>query len=174
MTKTKTHWKKIFNTDYLGSHSLPDGKDIVLTIKTVLERKIKGNNGREEIRPVATFHEKVKPMILNRTNCKAIRALYKTPYIEDWSGKRIQVFIDERIEAFGAIVDGLRIRPYIPKEQTAEAKELEAVRAKIKKVFAGYKDNDRDLILKDIRKHHNNAAELKKILNKLQPAKNEA
>ena len=28
-----THWKTQFNYDYLGAYSLPDGKDIILTIR---------------------------------------------------------------------------------------------------------------------------------------------
>ena len=35
-----THWKNQFNYDYLGAYSLPDGKDIILTLK---ETKGDGN-----------------------------------------------------------------------------------------------------------------------------------
>lgn len=33
-----THWKNQFNYDYLGVYSLPDGKDIILTIKETKKR----------------------------------------------------------------------------------------------------------------------------------------
>lgn len=33
-----THWKTQFNYDYLGAYSLPDGKDIILTIRETKKR----------------------------------------------------------------------------------------------------------------------------------------
>lgn len=34
-----THWKTQFNYDYLGAYSLPDGKDIILTIRETKKNK---------------------------------------------------------------------------------------------------------------------------------------
>ena len=31
----QTHWKSMTNPNYLGVYSLPDGRDIILTIKSV-------------------------------------------------------------------------------------------------------------------------------------------
>ena len=68
----KTHWKKEFNYDYMGSYSLPDGKDVVMTIKETRKEKVTGSAGKKEDCFVCYFHESEKPMILNRTNCKTI------------------------------------------------------------------------------------------------------
>ncbi|MBQ2443125.1 MAG: hypothetical protein II498_07235, partial [Ruminococcus sp.] len=54
-------------------------------------------------------------MILNSTNMKTITKLFGTPYIEDWSGRRIQIGI-EKVKAFGDVVDALRVRKFIPAE----------------------------------------------------------
>ena len=51
-------------------------------------------------------------MILNATNCKVIEKIYGTPFIEDWKGKTITVFV-QRIRAFGSDVDALRIKPKV-------------------------------------------------------------
>ena len=40
----KTHWKKVFNSEYLGSCDLEDGKDIKATIKTVVVKKVKNTS----------------------------------------------------------------------------------------------------------------------------------
>jgi hypothetical protein len=114
----KTHWKKQFNYDYLGSYSLPDGRDVVLTIKSTKKEKVVGQNGKKEECFVCVFTEQgsidwIKPMILNRTNCKTITKLYGTPYIEEWAGKKVQIGI-ERVSAFGDLTDALRIRNVIP------------------------------------------------------------
>lgn len=110
-----THWKNQFNYDYLGAYSLPDGKDIILTIKETKREVVTGANGQKSDCFVAYFHENVKPMILNRTNCKAIEKLYNTPNIEEWVNKQIQVG-STRINAFGEMTDCLRIRPFMPKQ----------------------------------------------------------
>ena len=114
----KTHWKKQFNYDYLGSYSLPAGKDVVLTIRSTRKEQVIGASGKKEECFVCDFIEQgtadwIKPMILNRTNCKAITKLYNTPYIEEWSGRKIQIGIAS-VNAFGDTVDALRIRNIDP------------------------------------------------------------
>jgi len=120
MNTEKTHWKKQFNYDYLGSYSLEDGsnsKDVVLTISEIKKVDVVGENGKKEPCTVAYFVEKadwIKPMILNRTNCKNIEKALSTPFIEEWSGKKIQIGIERGIKAFGEYVDALRVRPKVP------------------------------------------------------------
>ena len=109
----KTHWKKKFNYDYMGSYSLPDGKDVVLTIRETKKETVTGTNGKKEECFVCYFKESDKPMILNRTNCKTIAKIHNTPYVEDCGGLRIQLGIDQ-VSAFGESVDALRIRAIKP------------------------------------------------------------
>ena len=73
------HWKTMANYDYLGAYSL-DGiaKEVTLTIASVKKELVKGEGGMTDECIVASFEEKnvggviVKPMILNKTNCKKI------------------------------------------------------------------------------------------------------
>ncbi len=117
---TKTHWRKILTTDYLGGTDLDDGKgghkEIALTIEKAVREKVKDQSGKEETCLVLHFKEKAKPMILNVTNSRTIAKLYKSDYIEDWAGKQIQIGT-ERIYAFGTEHDALRIRPFPPKQK---------------------------------------------------------
>ncbi len=117
----KTHWKKLTNPDYLGAYALEPGEDLVATIKTVRREIVTGAEGRKEECSVIYFCEKVKPLILNATNSKTIQRIYGTPYIEDWEGKQIQLFVEHNIKFGRDLVDGLRIRPFIPKEIKADA-----------------------------------------------------
>lgn len=110
-----THWKKLTNPDYLGSYSLEDGQDLILTIQNVRQEVVTGPEGKKEDCLVCYWKEPVKPMILNVTNAKMIEKLLKTPYIEQWSGKRIQIG-SEKVKAFGEIVDALRVRSVLPAE----------------------------------------------------------
>lgn len=86
------------------------GEDIIVTIKKAVNEDVIGSNGKKEECLVLHFSDKdVKPMILNVTNAKTIERIYGTPYIEDWSGKKIQLYIAQ-VNAFGETVDALRIR----------------------------------------------------------------
>jgi len=106
-----THWKKLTNPNYLGSWDFMPGEKKTLTIDQVTQEEVidvQQNSAKKEV-VVAYFKEKgVKPLILNKTNCKAIQNIYKTPYIQEWSGKRISIHI-EKVKAFGKLEDALRI-----------------------------------------------------------------
>ena len=111
-----THWKKLTNPNYLGAYSIENGQDLILTIKYVQEEKVTGTDGKKDDCVVCHFVENAKPMILNATNMKTITKLYKTPYIEEWAGKKIQIGV-EKVKAFGDVVEALRVRSKIPNIQ---------------------------------------------------------
>lgn len=116
MSEQKTHWKKLHNPDYIGSYALEPGQDLVVTIKKVqLESVHNITANKKEDCVVIHFVENVKPMICNSTNSKIIQKLYKTPYIEEWAGKKIQLY-SAKVKAFGEVMEALRVREYMPKE----------------------------------------------------------
>lgn len=117
-----THFKKLMNPDYLGVYALEDGKDMVLTIDKVNQEMVMGADGKKEQCIVCHWREDVKPMILNATNCKMIAKLLKSPYIEQWSGHRIQIG-SEKVKAFGDVVDALRVRKNLPADEKPVACE---------------------------------------------------
>lgn len=111
---SKTHWKNLTNTNYLGSYSFDNQNEVTVTIKSVNKEKVINPVGVEEECIVVAFEETkvgsvdVKPMIFNVTNCKTVEKLYG-PYIEEWVGKRITIFKTQT--DFGRDrVDCLRIR----------------------------------------------------------------
>lgn len=126
LTKTKaekTHWKKNFNYDYLGAYSLPEGKDIVVTIKSIKKEKITGTGGKKEECTVCYFNDSDKPMILNKTNCKIISKVYGTPYMEEWVGLKIQLF-SAKVDAWGDTTEALRVRDFKPTEEVDNTEAL--------------------------------------------------
>jgi hypothetical protein len=113
--ESKTHWKKVFNSDYLGSCDLEDGKDLKAVIKSVTVQNVKGSDGKEQERNVATFTDtNLKPMILNATNCKLMKKFAKSVFINDWNNIPVQIYVKDDIKAFGEVTEGLRIRPTQP------------------------------------------------------------
>lgn len=112
-----THWKKLNNPDYLGAYAFDPGEEKIGTIDFVRREKVMGADGKSEECTVAHFREPdLKPLILNVTNCKTISAVYKTPYIEDWAGKRILMRV-EAVRAFGDVVDAVRVKKRVPPEK---------------------------------------------------------
>jgi len=119
--ETKTHWKKVFNSDYLGSCDLEDGKDIKVVIKHVTIMEVKNTDGKKQNRNVATFTDPdLKPMILNVTNCKIIKKFTGSRFIDDWNNVPIQIYVRDDIKAFGDVTEGLRIREIQPKMNKPE------------------------------------------------------
>lgn len=111
-----THWKKLMNPDYLGGYALEPGQELIATIKSVGNEEVTSPDGKKQICSVIHFVEDIKPMILNATNNKTIAKLFKTPYIEEWCGRKIQIYT-EKVKAFGDVWDALRIRPFLPVEK---------------------------------------------------------
>nr|AKH47488.1 hypothetical protein [uncultured marine virus] len=109
----KTHWKKLENPDYIGAYSIEENKDLTVTILEVKREIVIGQGGKKEECTIA-YLKNQKPFILNRTNMKTIQKIHNTPYIEDWSGKMITLFVT-KIKAFGEDnVECLRIRKTNP------------------------------------------------------------
>ena len=112
-----THWKKLSNPDYLGAYAFNPGQEIIATIRGVTNEVVTGTDGKKETCTVMYFVEEVKPLVLNATNSKTISKLLKTPYIEQWAGRKIQLYVEKGIKAFGDIVDAVRVRPFLPVEK---------------------------------------------------------
>jgi hypothetical protein len=107
-----THWKKLTNPNYIGAHDFQPGQELTVTIESVANEVVKcfdGKSLKEETCIIAKIKGAKKPMILNKTNCKIIARNYDTPYIEDWVGKIITIYV-AKVRAFGESVEALRIK----------------------------------------------------------------
>lgn len=147
-----THWKKFYNNTYLGTWSLPDGKDIILTITKVVREDVVGQGGRKEQLPVLYFKEADKGLVLNKTNGKTIEKLY-SPFVENWTGKRIQLFAKNDIKIGNGrnaeTTDGLRIRPMIP-ANVGESQKV-AIKKQIIEALESYTQPDKEDIIKELK-----------------------
>ncbi|KGA24939.1 hypothetical protein AO825_08440 [Pectobacterium brasiliense] len=115
MSEQKTHYRKAFDSPYLSSADIVE--PTVLTIARVALESDKTKKTKDvfntahfvekELRP----GEKLKPMILNATNSKTMKALTGSPYIEDWCGVAVTVYVDTKVRFGNSSVEGLRISP---------------------------------------------------------------
>lgn len=104
-----THWKKLTNPNYIGAHDFQPNQELTVTIETITPEMVKNMDGKEEQCIVAKLRGAKKPIILNKTNCKIITKLLKTPYIEEWTGQKITLYV-AKVKAFGEIVEAIRVK----------------------------------------------------------------
>jgi hypothetical protein len=141
-TKSKTHFRKVFKSDHLGSADLEEfieeGKPLMFTIKEVIQHQIdpktKGSGivvaGRRISANIAYFTDaKIKPLVLNATNSRIVKNKTNSPFVEDWKGLVIELYIDRDVKMKGETVGGVRIKtdPITP----ITPKEIEVLKAKL-------------------------------------------
>lgn len=110
------HWKKTTNPEYLGAFAFEEGEEKIVMIKDVKAEDVRNPNGGSEAKQVLYFDGDIKPnkWILNVTNMKAIAKATGTPYMDEWVGKKIQLYVDPAVSAFGTITEGVRARDFSP------------------------------------------------------------
>lgn len=108
--ENKTHYKKLRNPNYIGAYELMVGNTSV-ELNVTIERAIKElvQNGDKKEEAMVIYLKGHKPMIVNSTNAKNISKALNSPFIEDWVGKEITLYV-AKIKAFGEHVDALRVR----------------------------------------------------------------
>lgn len=117
---SKTHWKSLADTSqYLGKqHFGPDEKKDV-TIESVEEQIVENHAKRtKDVKAIIHFVEDdVRPLIANKTNRGKIAELLDSPFVEDWIGRRITLFVDPKVpNNFNPSEPGaVRVWPVLPK-----------------------------------------------------------
>jgi hypothetical protein len=118
----KTHYRNVFKSDHLGVADLEDfierKESMVYTIKEVIQHfdiKVAGRTGNHNI---AYFVEGIKPLVLNATNSKVVKSFNSgSPFVQDWSNTKIELYIDATVKMKGDIVGGVRIKPVPPQSK---------------------------------------------------------
>ena len=104
------------NPNYLGAYALEPNEDLVVEITEVKTESVMNADGRNEECLVAHLKDQ-KPLIVNKTNAKAIAKVAGSNYIEDWKGKQIALYISN-VKAFGELVEAIRVRTVAPKAKS--------------------------------------------------------
>ena len=106
------HWKKMMDKDYLGSWDFEDGeggfKEATLTITGVEKGTLKSSRGTDT-KPVASFKETTKKMVLNATNCKSIASKHGNDTAA-WVDAKITLYVT-KVDVGGESMDAIRVRP---------------------------------------------------------------
>jgi len=110
----KTNWKKGIDPNYIGSHELDNGDGTYReAIATITKAVIEETKTQESKVAVVLYLKEFKPVIINATNGKAMKSMYGR-YIEDWVGKKITLYVQKGVKAFGSVTDAIRIKKQKP------------------------------------------------------------
>ena len=110
-------------SEYLGAEDIEPGTEPVLTIKALYNGMITLARGKERHDVISFAEEKipgminqVRPLVVNATNRKTLRKIYKNVTAETLVGKKIQLYLEHNVRdpSTGDKVDGIRIRPKVP------------------------------------------------------------
>lgn len=116
------------DSEYLGAEDIEPGVEPVLTIQAIYNGMVTLQRGKEN-KDVIVFAEEtvpgiknVRPLIVNATNRKTLRKIYKSVTAEALQGKKIQLYIDHNVRdpSSGDKIDGIRIKPRIPSPPRTE------------------------------------------------------
>lgn len=123
------------DSEYMGAEDIEQGTEPVLTIKALYNGMITLARGKERHDVIAFVEEsvpgsinQVRPLVVNSTNRKTLRKLYKSTSADALVGKKIQLFLQPGVRdpSTGDKVDGIRIRDVIPKGAKYSAPKCEA------------------------------------------------
>lgn len=110
------------DSEYMGAEDIEPGVEPIVTIAALYYGQVTLQRGKE-FKDIIVFVEEtvpgikvVRPMIVNATNRKVLRKLYKAVSADVLVGKKISLYIDHNVRdpSTGERIDGIRIRPKIP------------------------------------------------------------
>lgn len=117
------------DSEYMGAEDIESGTEPVLTIANLYNGMITLARGKER-HDVIAFEEEsvpgsinqVRPLVVNSTNRKTLRKLFKSTSAEALVGKKIQLFLQPGVRdpSTGDKVDGIRIRDKAPTGKPAK------------------------------------------------------
>lgn len=103
------NWEAMFPGKYIKSAEFA-GKDITLTIKSVVLEELPDDNGGTKKRGVIYFNETPRALVINRTNATAIKSMFG-PETNSWAGHKVTLWASPFTDPFtGEAITAVRVR----------------------------------------------------------------
>ena len=119
-----THYKTLVESDWLGQWDFPTGREAVVVIESVKpytpekrqKKKMPDGSYKDEPnkRVAIAFRGKKKAWLAGPVSQKAIAGMFG-PYLENWIGKAITLYVDTDVMFGKQKTGGVRVRPTPPK-----------------------------------------------------------
>lgn len=107
-------WVKIVDPNFISAELIgTEGAEMVVTIKDIDYAECFDDATKKKVQKQAVFFEETKPLVLNKTNAKALKKLFSpnSDNPKDCVGNKVTLKV-EKIKAFGQQVDAIRIKEY--------------------------------------------------------------
>lgn len=114
--ENKTHYKDFFKSNVLTDGDFNYDQDTVATIVQVADVELETRDGKQ-MTTCLILDGYGKPMKAPNVVLKNCKTALRSPYIEDWVGKQVSIYVEKGLKAFGGVHDVLRVRPYAPRVQ---------------------------------------------------------
>jgi len=133
---SKTHYKSFFNSTFLNDGDFDTERDTICEIVKVFDLEEDTKEGKQTF-TVIKLKGYNKPMKAPNELMTAVKKALGSPYVEDWYGRLISVYIQKNLKAFGKLHDVPRVRPVAPRvdidtspatAQLKACKDLEGLR----------------------------------------------
>lgn len=98
---------EMFGGDFLKSEDFK-GRDVTLTIAGIKMESIGGDGEKPKEKPVMTFRETDKRLVLNKTNAGVLAKFYGDD-TNGWIAQKVTLFV-QQVQFRGKWQDGIRVR----------------------------------------------------------------
>lgn len=115
ITKALLGGKLMFPSEFVAAVEF-GGRDVTLTIAAVALEDMRIKGAKKEKKPVLSFKETKKRLVLNKTNAGTIADLYGSK-AEEWPGHKVTLY-PTKTECGGDTVDCIRVRARVPGSAT--------------------------------------------------------
>ena len=107
-------WEKIIDPNFISAELIgTEGAEKVVTIKDIDFAECYDEQTKRKVSKQTVFFEECKPMVLNKTNAKALKKLFSpnSNNPADAIGHKVILKV-EKIKAFGKVVEAIRVKEY--------------------------------------------------------------
>lgn len=107
-------WEKIIDPNFISAELIgTEGAEKVVTIKDIDFAECYDEQTKHKVSKQTVFFEECKPMVLNKTNAKALKKLFSpnSDNPADAIGHKVILKV-EKIKAFGKVVEAIRVKEY--------------------------------------------------------------
>jgi hypothetical protein len=93
---------------------------VLWTVQGVEKVNVAKDGAEPDYKWALSFEESDKPLVLNATNIQLCERIFASDDTDDWTGKRVVLYVDPNVSYGGKIVGGIRVRA--PKKTAPPAK----------------------------------------------------
>ena len=86
------------------------GKAVLWTVHGVERVNVAKEGAEPEYKWAMNFSESDKPLVLNSTNIQLCEKAFGSDNTDDWTGKKIVLYVDPTVSYGGKVVGGIRVR----------------------------------------------------------------